>query len=272
MRYDEFHPSPPLDRFIKCIWSLESEAEHQPKPERILPDGCTEMVFHLADPFEQHNDDGSHACQPTALLVGQMRGHLLIQPTGRVRVLGVRFRPGGAYPFLAIPQSEITGRVIALDSIWGTIARELHSRIADASTTAECVRCLEKILTEMLKGSRGLDDQFFYAVDLITNSGGSVPLDRLATDLGISFRSLDRIFSNRVGLSPKTLCRIVRFQSVFKLLEQGSYKQDWVRIALDSGYYDQAHFVKEFREFSGKTPTAYFADQNAISDLFMALS
>lgn len=272
MHYEEFHPNPPLDRFIKCIWSLESEAEHQTNPERILPDGCTEMVFHLADPFDQPNDDGSFVRQPTALLVGQMRGHLLIQPTGRVRVLGVRFRPGGAYPFLSVPQNEITGRVIALDSIWGTIARELHSRIADAPTNAECVRCVEKILTERLKGSRGLDEQSFYAVDLINNSNGSVQLDRLARDVGISFRSLDRIFNARVGLSPKTLCRIVRFQSVFKLFERKSNKQDWARIALDCGYYDQAHFVKEFREFSGKTPTAYFAEQNAISDLFIASS
>jgi methylphosphotriester-DNA--protein-cysteine methyltransferase len=271
MRYEEFHPNPPLDKFIKCIWSLESAAQHQHCPERILPDGCTEMVFHLADPFDQHNDDGSQARQPAALLVGQMRGHLLIQPTGRVRVLGVRFRPGGAYPFLSIPQSEITGRVIALDSIWGAIAVELHSRIADATTNAESVRHLEKILSETLK-SRRLDDRFSYAVDLITNSGGSVPIDRLANDLGVSFRSLDRIFNTRVGLSPKTLCRIVRFQSVFKLLERESSKQDWVRIALDGGYYDQAHFVKEFREFSGKTPTAYFGEQNAMSDLFIASS
>jgi len=193
---------------------------------------------------------------------------LLIQPTGRVRVLGVRFWPGGAYPFLALPQNEIAGRVIALDSIWGAITRELHLRIAGAATPADSVRQVETILRARLSNSRGHDEGVMKAIGLILRSGGRMPVERLAEDMGISLRRLDRTFNTRVGLTPKALCRIVRFQRVFKMLEQRESGGDWVQIALEGGYYDQSHFVKEFREFSGKSPTSYFAEQNAMSELF----
>jgi len=270
MNYQEFRPVEQLAKFVKCFWFLESAASQSPSPERILPDGCTEIVFHLGDPFDQHTSEGSTERQPLALLVGQMRRHLLIQPTGRVRVLGARFWPGGAYPFLTIPQNEIAGEVIALDSIWGPITREAHSIIADAATPLESVKHLEAALLARLNRFRGNDDRVLKAIALILRSGGLLPVESLADDLGISLRKLDRTFNTRVGLPPKTLCRIVRFQRVFSLIERQKRARDWAQIALDCGYFDQAHFVKEFREFSGKPPTSYFADQNQMSDHFTA--
>ena len=272
MRYEEFRPSESLARFIKCFWVLESARAPSSSPERILPDGCTELVLHTGDPFDQHQPDGTTECQPLAMMVGQMRGHLLIQPTGRVRVLGVRFWPGGAYPFLAFPQDEVAGKVLSLDSIWGGATRQLHEKVAEARTPAECVRHVETNLLARLAKFRGPDNGLSNAIALILASGGCVSIACLADSMGINFRKLDRTFNTRVGLPPKTLCRIVRFQRVFKVLERDVNAANWAQIALDCGYYDQAHFVKEFREFSGKTPTAYFAEQNAISDLFIASS
>ena len=272
MRYEEFRPAEPLADFIKCFWFLESGSAQSAGPERILPDGCTEIVFHLADPFDQHLSDGTTERQPLALLVGQMRRHLLIQPTGSVRVLGIRFWPGGAYPFLTLPQNEIAGRVISLDSVWGAVARELHSRIADAATPADSVSQVEMILLARLNSFRRHDEGVLKAVALILGSGGSLPVERLAANMGVTLRRLDRAFNTRVGLSPKALCRIVRFQRVFKMLEQNESKRDWVQSALDCGYYDQSHFIKEFIAIAGKAPTSYFAEQNAMSELFTATS
>jgi len=272
MRYEEFRPAEPLAKFVKCFWVLESAASHSAGPERILPDGCTEIVFHLGDPFHQHNSDGTTERQPLALVVGQMRRHLLIQPTGRVGVLGVRFWPGGAYPFLTLPQHEIAGRVIALESIWGTMSRELHSRMADVATAAESVTQVETVLLARLKNFRTPDDGVLNAITLILRSGGCLPVESLAENLGVSLRRLDRTFNTRVGLPPKALSRIVRFQRVFKMLEQKENGRDWVQIALDCGYYDQPHFIKEFSAIAGKGPTSYFAEQNAMSELFTAAS
>src|SRR5436190_19716692 len=127
MRYEEIKPVDQLSKFVKCFWVLESPSAPSPNLERVLPDGCTEIVFHQGDPFSQHNPDGSTERQPLALLVGQMRSQMLIQPTGRVNVLGVRFWPGGAYPFLLFPQNLIADKVIPLDEIWGSITREIQA-------------------------------------------------------------------------------------------------------------------------------------------------
>jgi AraC-like DNA-binding protein len=268
MRYEEFRPAPLLDQFVKCFWALESASSKSPSPERILPDGCTEIVFHNGDPFNQHNSDGTTERQPLTLLVGQMRGHLLIQPTGVVRVLGVRFWPGGAYPFVSVPQNEIAGQVVSLDSIWGKTSRDLHSRIFDAADPAEGVRQIERLLVSRLYDFKDLDHNLLRTTDLIVQSGGRVPIESLADKLGISLRKLDRLFNARVGLTPKGLCRVIRFQQVFRMLERDQQRRDWAQIAVDCGYYDQSHFIKEFSAFTGLAPTAYFSEQNAMSDYF----
>ena len=270
MHYDEYRPSEPLNQHVKCLWMLESDSFPSPSPERILPDGCSEIVFHLGDAFEQHHPDGTTELQPMTMIVGQMRRHLLIQPTGRVCVLGVRFWPGGTYPFLRIPQHEIAGRVLGLDTIVGSFASELHSRIADAASAAEKFRVVEALLAERLIHAGRLDDRLAKAVRLIFQTGGCLPMDELARAIGVNARGLDRSFNTRVGIPPKALCRIVRFQRVFKLLEQQSAGANWTQIALECGYYDQSHFIKEFKAFAGKEPTGYLAEQNAMSEHFIA--
>jgi AraC-like DNA-binding protein len=227
-------------------------------------------VFHTGDPFDQYNTDGTVQRQPLALLVGQMREHLTIKPTGHVRVLGIRFWPGGAYPFVSVPQHEIAGQVLPLESIWGKIGCELHSRIADIDDPADSVREVERLLVSRLYECKRLDDALLKTTALILQSGGCVPVEILADNLGIGLRKLDRMFNARVGLTPKELCRVIRFQQVFKLLERDLQERNWAQIAIECGYYDQAHFIKEFSTFAGQAPTAYFAGQNAISDYFTA--
>jgi transcriptional regulator GlxA family with amidase domain len=205
-----------------------------------------------------------------ALLVGQMRGHLVIQPTGSVRVLGIRFWPGGAHPFISVPQHEIAGQVLPLDSVWGKIGRDLHSRVADAGDPADSVTQIEKRLLSRLNDFKHLDDGLLKITAQVLQSGGCVPVEILADKLGVSMRKLDRMFNARVGLTPKALCRVIRFQQVFKAFERSQGRPDWAQIAIECGYYDQPHFIKEFSAFAGQAPTSYFAGQNAMSDYFTA--
>ena len=268
MLYEEITPVEPLSRYIKCVWVMQSPGAESSSQERILPDGCTEIVFNLADPFRQQDLDNHTQLQPLTLLVGQMRRHLLIAPTGRVKLVGVRFRPGGAYPFLRLPQDEIADRVIALDLVWGAIGRELESRIGEAPTTSGIVREIEAVLLARLSRFRARDEAELKAIDLILRSGGCLPIESLAEEMGISFRKLDRRFNTRVGLPPKTLCRIIRFQRALRMIERESVRPDWVRIALECGYYDQPHFIKEFKTFAGTEPTTYFHEPAVMSDHF----
>ena len=269
MHYEEIAPCPALARHVKCYWTMESAASSSVRQERILPDGCSEIVFNLADPFNQHKSDGSIERQPLNLLVGQMRSHLLIEPTGRIGLFGIRFWPGGAYPFLLIPQDEIADRVVDLDSAFGRTARQIESLLDGALTAGERVWRVESVLSACLNRFRGDHEAVLAAVAMILRSGGGVSIQSLTDTLALNSRKLDRLFNTRVGLSPKTLCRIIRFQRIFRALEcNNGSRPNWVRIALDCGYYDQAHFIREFKAFTGKEPTAYFAGLNVMSDHF----
>ena len=268
MQYEEITPAEPLPKYIKCFWVMHAPAGESSRQERILPDGCTEMVFNLADPFSQQDLDGRPERQPLTLLVGQMRRHLLIAPTGTVRLVGVRFWPGGAYPFLGLPQDEIADRVIALDLVWGAMAREIESKIRDTQITSTVVKVIEAALLARLSIFRRQDEAEVRAIALILRSGGCLPIEVIAEEMGVGFRKLDRRFNTRVGLPPKTLCRIIRFQRALKMIERENVRPDWVRIALECGYYDQPHFIKEFKAFAGTEPTSYFHEPTVMSDHF----
>jgi AraC-like DNA-binding protein len=268
MLYEEIPPSPPLAAFIKCFWMLESPPAEQPARERILPDGCMEIVFNLADPFTQFEDDGTGSCQPRTLLVGQMRRYLMIEPTGRVSIIGIRFKPGGAYPFLGMPQDEIAGKVFNLDAVLGSRTEELESKLRESRSAQEMARHIEAMLLERLRRFKGEADGVTAPVESILRFGGCVSIEDLARSMGISLRQLDRRFNTRVGLPPKALCRIVRLQRALRMIERGTPSLDWVRLALDCGYYDQPHFIKDFKEFSGKEPTSFLSEANAMSDHF----
>lgn len=275
MRYEEFHPPEPLSKLVKCVWIMESTAGGSDKHERIVPDGCTEIVFNLADPFEQLCADGSRERQPLTLLVGQMQRPVLIGPTGRVHLLGIRFWPAGAHPLLRIPQNEIANQVLNLDCVLGGFARELQSRIAEANSVTERMRVVHAALCERLNDVRNEDRAVFAATRFILRTGGRLSIRELAFRIGINPRTLDRRFNECVGVSPKSLSRIVRFQQVLRMVQANAIEwetgaQDWARVAVECGYYDQPHFIREFKTFAGKEPTSYFAEENAMSDHFTA--
>ena len=277
MYYQELCPVEPLSKLVKCLWIMEGGADSSTDEERILPDGCAEIVFNLGDPFEQRHADGSRRRQPLTLLVGQMQRSLLIAPTGRVRLLGIRFWPGGAYPFLRLPQNEIANQVIDLGAVWGSLARELQSRIADARACTESASHVETALLGRLNQFRSRDETVLAATGFILRTGGRLSIRELAGQMGINSRTLDRRFNERVGLSPKTLSRIVRFQQVFRMIQPRTIHRnegipDWARLAVECGYYDQPHFIKEFKTFAGKEPTSYFSETNAMSDHFTGAS
>ena len=130
MNYREFRSSPSLQRYVECFWTLSTNSESEaPSRDKVLPDGCTELIFNLADPFKRYHPDGIIELQPRTLIVGQMRCPALIQPTGRVKLFGIRFRPSGAYPFLRFPQHELDDMILDLKTVWSSWGMELEERI-----------------------------------------------------------------------------------------------------------------------------------------------
>jgi AraC-like DNA-binding protein len=265
MRYREFYPHSPLNTVIECLWTLESETEEPAaRLEKILPDGCVELILNFGARFIQHVDDTTRL-QPRTFLAGQLTGPLLIAPTGIVQLIGIRFHPGGTAPFFPLPMYQLTDQVVEL----GAFARGFESILLCSSEElpliAEKVVALERVLTKLLlkstRHSKGLQ-----IAARIVESGGVIPIDALAVEAGISSRQLERTFLAEIGVGPKLLSRILRFQQVFRAVDAN--QTCWPVIAVDCGYYDQAHLIRDFRQFAQQTPSVLFAEQSSLTESF----
>ena len=265
MRYREIPPQPPLSNFVECFWTLEGDG-HAPggAPERILPDGCVELILNFGERFLEHTNDG-RTLQPRHFLVGQMTGPILISPTGRVELLGIRFHPGGTSSFLKIAMSVVTDQVAELGGVSSELERELLSVSEELPSLAEKKVAVEAALIRRLLRDAH-DRSVMRLASLIVKSAGSLSVDQLATDAGISSRQLERRFLRDVGVGPKLLSRILRFQQVFRAVERSDAA--WASIAVECGYYDQAHLIRDFNQFAHQTPSVLFAEQSALTESF----
>ena len=256
MHYREFAPGEDASRIVECYWLLEGATPGA--VQRVVPDGRPELILHLGQPFESFQNGHWHA-QPQCFLAGQLTGPLLLRAAGDTRVLGVRFRPGGASQLLAVPAQELTGRMLPA----GDLGLKHLARLADrAPIGAPTVReglssislfpAIERaILQREQGGADALVDQAVCLLDASPDVGVA------ATRLGLSPRQLERRFKTRVGMSPKHFARIRRFQSVFHAMEGAG--TGWVDAAIACGYYDQAHLIRDFQDFAGEAPTHLLA-------------
>ena len=265
MHYREYPPSPDLAPFVRCFWTL-SGAPPQGAPERLLPDGRTEIAIHLGDPFDRLVAPGCRERQHRALFIGQLDTHVSLEPTGVVSVFGACFHPDGASAFTHWPQHETAGYILPLDDIWGAGACALEESVRNACGHTGRIAAAESFLRRRIR-RREPDPRLRAAIELIEGEPWQ-HIAAIAASTGSTARRLERVFLDRVGCPPKTLARINRFQRVLALREQRPH-WNWARAAAESGYYDQAHLIADFRRFSGSTPALHQDDVTAMERLFL---
>jgi AraC-like DNA-binding protein len=269
MSYLEFNPAPLLRPYVSCYWEMKSSRGlSMIDALPIIPDGTQEIVFNLADAFRRHKHTGSVETQPKHLVVGQMRSAVTIEPLGNVDLFGVRFRTAGAYPFFRFNLIELTDKIEPIDAVWGPAGARLIDRILNAETTPARISILESFLLRHLAPNPDLDQLLTTAFHLLTEHKGLKRVSYLCDRLGVSSRTLERAFQAHVGLTPKTLSRIVRFQEVVALTRSPSDTEMYDRI-MDLGFYDQPHLVREFRLICGRTPQQFISRPSNLADHFI---
>jgi AraC-like DNA-binding protein len=250
--YREHAPSPALADVVQCYWTSRAAsplvAEHV---SRVLPDGCMDVIFNLGDP-PLAGASPQHALR--SYVVGAMRTPLEVRMSGAVDMLGVRFRPGGAAAFVAPPAGELTDRAVDLRDLWRD-ARELEERLHETPADRR-IALVESFLLRRAAAGVGPDARIAYVSRLIERSAGAVPVKALHQAVGLTRRHLERIYLDRVGLTPKTACRVARVQAALERLRTGPVPS-LSRLALECGWYDQPHMNRDFREIAGVPPTAY---------------
>ena len=248
MRYRQIQPGEAASNLIECYWTLETD-EGESSVQRIVPDGTPELILNLRNPFESRQGDRWQT-QPRCFFAGQITGPLLVRSAGPAKILGVRFRPYAARRLFGTPMYEVTGATHGIDDLCPALSLELETAMS-LRTTAGQIAAIESALVR--QAGVESDELVARSVESIIRSGGTSDLGRLASDLGCSLRQLERRFLDNVGILPKLFARIQRFQRVFHAMEGG---RRWVDAAVECGYYDQAHLIRDFKDFSGETPTA----------------
>lgn len=265
MYYREYQPRPPLDEFVRCYWILEDSAGSSVSPvERIVPDGCMELIVHYGDPFHSGAPQAGPAHLPRSVLAGQITCSLELHPSRRVGMIAARFHPFGARGVLGDSMVALANQIVPGAAIWGRAAADLEERMVLARSDAERVDLLEAFLLRQRRRPHRQDDLVRGAVRCIAQEGGNVNIEALAGQVNLSIRQLERRFQDAVGLSPKLLSRIVRFRRVFEAYERGD-GMNWAAVAVDCGYFDQAHLTRDFRQFAGEPPATYLDGEGWIS-------
>jgi AraC-like DNA-binding protein len=263
-----------LHSFVECVWFLSAapggEDGATATTQRILPDGCAELIFHFRDRFHVITPSGWQP-QPAAFLVGLLTSPLILAPATAVDTMAVRFRPGGAHPFFDVPLSEVTDRSVRLDELWtprdaARLWRQLAATQGDELRVAIVVNELRRRL------ARVDDDRVTSAaIGALVQSAGQARIDAIADRSGTTVRQLQRRFADQVGVSPKVLARILRFQRTLLLRDVGgAARTDWVRVALECGYADQSHLIHDYASFAGETPATLLAAEGELSAYFTA--
>jgi AraC-like DNA-binding protein len=226
--------------------------------EKLLPTGSVDLVIRLNeeririfDETRRRRFEFDHA-----VIHGAHSKPCVIETKQQSSVIGVHFRPGGAAAFFEEPFGELANRAVAAEDLWGPQLRELREQLLEARSPAAMFELVEAALSRRLNHPIRERLVIGRAVDQFIASPSAVGVRQIREATGFSPKRFIRLFENYVGLTPKVFCRVRRFQTVLdQIVAQRAV--DWARVALDCGYFDQSHLIRDFREFSGICPSQY---------------
>jgi AraC-like DNA-binding protein len=215
-----------------------------------------------------HGDSRLRACHPGGFVGGLDDRFAVCEHLGFQQGVQVNFTPIGARQLFGIPMSELSGRIVSIRDVLPARHRNLAERLQEIADWDERFDVLERSLADCLAEAQERTNVVAWAVRRIEQSGGTVDVRALARQLGYSQRHVIAMFRDQVGIPPKLLARIIRFHRLVKHLRSGR-GGTWADLALEFGYYDQSHLVRDVRQFTGITPTAV---RPLVTDIYSLLS
>jgi len=256
--FNFYKPKPPLSKFVDNFWLYDGyEPEH--KTERILPTGTLELVINLRqNELLFYDAELPENCSSfSGAIVSGASGRSFAPDTEEATlIIGVHFKPGGAFPFLGLPAGDLTDTHVDLEALWGPSAGRLRERLCEARTSAERFRLLQEALLSRL--CHGVEQHYAVsaALEMFGKNQAGPRVREAAKYIGLSQRRFIQVFKAEVGITPKLFSRIQRFQQTRTFIQHNP-SINWADLAVDFGYFDQSHFIREFLEFSGLSPTDY---------------
>lgn len=268
MRFQIIKPTGILAQFIKYYWVMEKSSLEDDVCERVIPTGNIDLMFHYKNCFKVKCSDNNTYNQAYSFVSGISNTYADVTSNGETGLICVTFHPFGAYNFFNFPLLEIENQNISLDCIFGNGSKEIYEQLCIAQSLNERIAIIENFLHGRLI-EKGEKDSLLIktGIGLINQSKGQINTTRLSEKLSVTPKTLERKFSAMVGKTPKQFIKIVRFQNIINTFSIAN-SMNLTEMAYTNGFFDQSHFIKDFKSFSGYTPKDFFANHQCQSDYF----
>jgi AraC-like DNA-binding protein len=262
MLHQILRPSKILRQYIDSYHIMESDSPVDFLPQhRVYTYGKIVLVFHYDNPSRFQKRNELPYIEPRTVVCGQQTGYYDLALAGKTGMIFVIFRPFGAAMFFRMPTIEIKNDNVALENIISNEALEIEDRLLTAKSNRKRIKMVEEFLLKSLVHNCRDDKQISSAFAAVNTFGGKITVRELAEIACLSQRQFDRKFSEFVGLNPKQYLRIVRFQTALQM-KKYNYNKNYTSLAFDCGYYDQAHFIHDFRTITDLSPKEFFKTHN----------
>ena len=232
-------PSADLRFFVEHFWSVQWNVP-EPQTQENLPHPSVHLVV------EKGN----------SRILGIVTGKFIRVLKGKGWVFGIKFRPGAFYPFAKFPLSSITNKLLMLEEVFGSGGTAYEEELLSLKEETEKIRCAEQFIRERLPEKDGNIETINRIVECVINDRTIVKVEKIGALFNINTRTLQRLFNQYVGVSPKWIIQRYRLLEAVEQMNEGKVV-DWAKLALDLGYFDQAHFIKDFQTMVGKSPEEY---------------
>jgi len=254
---NKYSPHPELKNYIQCYWTLKCfDTDSLKKFYLVSLDAGLDIVFNLSNPVGCGVDYSTPVMIDKDFIIGSLARSLHIEPSGGISLFGVRFTPEGLYPYFSMPPADISDFCVEIEEIWELNGLGLAKLIHNTNPVPESlIQTFEDFFLNRMKKFRKHSLNVEKAVAMIRSHKGRISVEALANSLKISIRHLERKFIKRIGIPPKQLCRIFRIKNV--LIDSKISRYDSASLAIESGYFDQSHFIREFKYFTGYSPMTY---------------
>lgn len=264
--YREYPASPSLQSLVECYWHEEfiGNSNEDSPIQRCLPTGMAKIIIHISSRPGGCVVNQEQRILPDAYLVGISKESVPWTMPGDSQVFGVKLKPEGLIQLYRRPMGDFVNDYVELETFLGKQVKPVVSQIQDASDARARIAIMENFLLQQLSKFQPEQNYFSEAIKRIYHSEGSMSIESLSKTLFVCERQLQRAFKVNLGISPKAYLRVIRFKNIYKQL-QGNENLNWAELAHRYAYSDQAHFIREFKTFTGATPNVVWNEITNVS-------
>ena len=257
IQIQEYRPSPLLSPFVDAYWQGDFNMRSEGLlSQRVVPNGHVDIIIHLTDLHCDLYHPNGWGQSPDYTIIGLYTRPYEVKFSRRVQVFSIRFKPEGVYNIFGVPASEFKEGFDDMSLVMGRRFRDYCDRLRETTGIRKMIALTEQYLLKSAARNSFNMGYVNRAAEIIRSTGGAVRIDELPRKVFISQRQLEREFKEKIGISPKRYLRLARLAEVHRQMGTGNVP-DLSRITYHCGYADQAHFIRDFKSFTGEIPTAF---------------